>query len=96
VNKQRLRAFVSGYVQGVGFRWHVIQAVKLRIPGITGWIRNRQDGRVELLVEGTDEELDALLEVLNTGPTSASVRLVETEFSAAVGDLKGFDVNYTA
>ena len=96
MEKQRLHAYVSGRVQGIGFRWHVIQAVRLHMPGIVGWVRNRMDGRVEVLAEGTHDELDRLLDVLNTGPSSARVTLVETEWAGAKGDLKGFDVNYTA
>lgn len=89
-----MHAYVHGRVQGVGFRWHIVQAVRLHIPEITGWIRNRRDGSVELLVEGTDDQLDRLLQVLNSGPGMARVTRVDTEFSRSLGDLKGFDVNY--
>lgn len=91
---QRLHAFISGTVQGIGFRWYVMQAVKLRMPSIVGWIRNLRDGRVELTVEGTIDDLDRLLDVLNVGPTGANVSLVTTEFTAAKGDMHGFDATY--
>jgi acylphosphatase len=66
------------------------------MPEIVGWIRNRRDGRVELLVEGPDDQLDMLLSVLNSGPSASQVTRVDTEFSRALGGMKGFDVNYDA
>ena len=53
----------KGYVQGVGFRWRAYHAA--RRYGITGWVRNLGDGSVEMEAEGTEQDLDALLEILS-------------------------------
>ncbi len=59
----RRRAVFHGQVQGVGFRW---QAASLaRQMGLTGWVRNRDDGTVEMEAQGTSADLDALLEALH-------------------------------
>ncbi|NMC05515.1 MAG: acylphosphatase [Candidatus Lokiarchaeota archaeon] len=75
----RLHAFVSGDVQGVGFRYstqHHADAI-----GVTGWVRNLEDGRVEVLAEGRQEQLDDMLAWLQHGPRTAMVSAVEHEFS---------------
>ena len=62
---------VSGRVQGVGFRWFVErEAAKL---GITGWVRNRDNGSVEVMATGTREQLSALHGRLREGPRAARV-----------------------
>jgi acylphosphatase len=73
---------VKGRVQGVGFREFVRHEASSR--GITGWVRNGDDGQcVELVAEGDDEALAALLEMLHTGPRFARVDAVESEYSEA-------------
>lgn len=65
------RVFVSGRVQGVSYRdWAVKQA---RANGVTGWVRNLSDGRVEMLLIGEDDGIAAMVEALGTGPTGARV-----------------------
>ena len=53
--KKRIHLYISGSVQGVGFRWHT-EIIVRRISGVTGFVRNLNDGRVEVVVEG-DEAL---------------------------------------
>lgn len=70
------RYFVSGQVQGVGFRhWTVGRA---RQHGLVGWVRNRRDGQVEVLACGTLSALAKLEAELWGGPVSARVTKVET------------------
>jgi acylphosphatase len=69
------RFLVSGLVQGVGFRWFV--ARHARSLGLTGFARNLPDGRVEVVVNGTDETLTALERLLRQGPANAQVERVE-------------------
>ena len=65
------RYFASGTVQGVGFRHHARREA-LRL-GLTGWIRNLSDGRVEAVAAGLAEQLDAFERFLRQGPPGASV-----------------------
>jgi acylphosphatase len=65
------RFVVRGRVQGVGFRWFVER--EAAVLGITGWVRNREDGRVEVMATGTREQLSALYRRLQEGPRAARV-----------------------
>ncbi|MES2819365.1 MAG: acylphosphatase [Pseudomonadota bacterium] len=70
-----LHGFVSGRVQGVGYRQHTDQQAE-RLA-LDGWVRNLEDGRVEVLVEGEEEAVHALVAWLETGPKKARVEAVE-------------------
>lgn len=89
----RLHAVVSGRVQGVGFRYFTLEAG--HTLGLTGWVRNRRDGRVEVLAEGSLESLNRMLAILRRGPTSSQVTDVDYEFTEAKGEFDGFRVGYT-
>jgi len=68
---------VRGRVQGVFYRgWTVDQATEL---GLAGWVRNRRDGSVEILAEGPEEAVAALIERCRHGPPAARVDHVEVE-----------------
>ena len=86
----RLHAHVSGRVQGVGFRYFVMQTAMER--HLTGWVRNRFDGRVEVMAEGEHEALNGFLIQLRRGPVSAVVEDVQYNFSNARGDHTRFMV----
>lgn len=87
---QRYHAFVHGVVQGVGFRFFVLRtAHDLKL---TGWVRNRYDGSVEVTAEGTRESLDALNNALQRGPNGARVSDVISERSPASGEFPNFTV----
>lgn len=69
--KRRAHILVTGRVQGVFFRDHTRRwAASL---GLTGWVRNLADGRVEVLAEGEKTNLEALIARLRQGPPAASV-----------------------
>jgi acylphosphatase len=88
---KRLQALVTGRVQGVGFREFVRQEAVSR--GITGWVRNSDDGRnVEFVAEGEQAALDALLESVRIGPRFAKVENVECEYSDASCGFSRFSV----
>ena len=55
----------SGDVQGVGFRWRARHAA--RAVGATGWVRNERDGRVSMELQGTEEQIDQVLDALERG-----------------------------
>ena len=69
------RYFVSGQVQGVGFRWFV--ARHARSLGLAGYARNLPDGRVEVVVSGPEDALPPLEQLLRRGPAHAQVDQVE-------------------
>lgn len=71
------RYLVRGIVQGVGFRYFVLY--RARALGVCGWVRNLDDGRVEVLAQGGPSTLAALEDLLREGPRHASVTGVSTE-----------------
>jgi acylphosphatase len=65
------RVFISGRVQGVGFRyWMIGEAERL---GLTGWVRNLRDGTVEALIEGDEAAVEEMLRLCRRGPPGAQV-----------------------
>ncbi len=73
--KNRAHVFVSGRVQGVFFRQNTKrQAERL---GVTGWVRNLTDGRVEAVFEGEEQAVKQLVEYCHHGPSSAKVTNVD-------------------
>ena len=74
------RYLISGQVQGVGFRYFAERAA--RAAGVTGWVRNLDDGRVEVQANGTPAQLNALESRLRTGPPRADVRGFEVAETA--------------
>ena len=87
---QRLLLRVRGRVQGVFYRAET-QATASEL-GLTGWVRNRDDGSVELVAEGPRAQLDALLEWCRTGPPRARVDAVVPSFAEATGEFDRFEV----
>jgi acylphosphatase len=69
------RFVVRGRVQGVGFRWFVER--EAHILGIAGWVRNNADGSVEIMAQGTRDQLSGLRSRLREGPRAARVDGVE-------------------
>ena len=92
-SQARLHASVDGRVQGVGYRAFVVDSAV--ILGLTGWVRNRWDGSVEVLAEGERSVLEQLLARLRRGPYSAYVSDLRFEWLDSRGDLKGFVVKHT-
>ncbi|MFN2304777.1 MAG: acylphosphatase [Anaerolineales bacterium] len=86
----RLHAFIKGGVQGVGFRYFTLRTAL--DCNLTGWVRNRWDGRVEVLAEGGLDDLNRLLTAVRKGPGSAEVRDVRYEFTEAKGEFDRFQV----
>lgn len=72
-----LHLTIRGLVQGVGYRWSLVQAA--RRLGITGWVRNRHDGSVEAMVAGAPGALDDLVAWARKGPSGARVDDVAIE-----------------
>jgi ribonuclease-3 len=83
-----IRAIVRGRVQGVGFRYFALDKARR----VAGWIRNLPSGEVELHVQGSQPEVDTLLEWIRTGPRSAVVSQVDRQVVPVDPDLRGFTV----
>jgi len=82
---------VRGRVQGVGYRYFAQSwAVEL---GVTGWVRNRDDGSVEVYAVGTEQQLSDYSGRLHQGPRFSSVRGVE-EMEAALLQSDGFSIKH--
>jgi acylphosphatase len=87
-----VRIWVSGRVQGVGFRWfvrHVAQEL-----GLAGRVRNLPDGRVEVEATGEPERLDAFREQLRQGPPGSRVTRLDEQEIAAVPAWDGFLIDH--
>ncbi|MCP5145964.1 MAG: acylphosphatase [Gammaproteobacteria bacterium] len=86
----RIRLRISGRVQGVWFRASTReQAKRLRV---TGWVRNCDNGEVEVLAEGTPGQVGQLVEWCHRGPPAASVADVVRHDEAATGEFLTFDI----
>jgi acylphosphatase len=82
--------WIHGVVQGVGFRVHTRdEALRL---GLTGTVRNQQDGSVEVCMEGSAEAVDALFTWCRRGPPLADVERVERRDAVATGEFSSFSV----
>lgn len=87
----RLTLKISGRVQGVGFRWFVFR--EAQAIGVAGYVRNCSDGSVEVVAEGSEEELDKLEAVCREGPRSSHVARVERSVeSVAAASFRTFDI----
>jgi len=84
----RLEATVIGRVQGVGFRASV--QWKAHELGLTGYVRNLWDDNVEVVAEGPEEDLRALLDYIRQGPRLARVDKVNHSLGPASGEFQGF------
>ncbi len=88
----RLHAIVHGIVQGVNFRYYTrLRAETLRL---SGWVANRSDGTVEVVAEGPQSAVEALLAFLQQGPPAARVDYVETYWERPTGEFRGFRIRY--
>jgi acylphosphatase len=90
---KRLEAVVSGRVQGVGFREYVRHEASTR--GITGYVRNSDDGRsVEVVAEGDEPHLQSLVEAMRDGPRFARVERVDATYTDASNGFGRFSVEF--
>lgn len=91
----RLHATIKGRVQGVGFRYFILRSAQAN--NLTGWVRNRYDGRVEVMAQGQLAHLNQLLADCRTGPLSSHVEKVDYQFTeGSRGEFSGFKVLSTA
>lgn len=89
---EQLHAYVYGRVQGVGFRYFVIQ--RAHALALRGYTRNESDGSVEVLAQGPRPALERLLAFLHQGPSAAQVRDVRVTWSEPTGHMSGFHLRW--
>jgi acylphosphatase len=88
-NEERVHVLISGRVQGVSFRDATrSQAEQL---GLSGWVRNTQDGQVEAVFEGDADTVRQMIDWCESGPSSADVEDVSVENEQPEG-FSGFEV----
>ena len=92
MSNKRVRLFVTGRVQGVFFR----QSLKAKAiqNNIFGWVKNLQDGRVECILEGNEENIRILVNWTHTGPANSIVENVEVHNETFDNEFIKFDVLY--
>ncbi len=90
--KTAVYGFVSGRVQGVGFRAYAKS--KADILGITGFVRNLPDGRVEFYAEGGEENIKRFLDYLRQGPPLSAVTSLDYKFVEPRGSYENFEIVY--
>lgn len=88
----RAHVYVDGRVQGVFFRTETREEA-LR-HGLTGWVRNLPDARVEAVFEGEKDKVERLIEFCRTGPPGARVTKVDVEWQSFTGEFRGFRIRY--
>ena len=86
----RARILITGLVQGVFFRREMTD--RARRLGVSGWVRNLPNGKVEAPAEGEKRRLDELIRFCHVGPPGAVVRKVEVEWSDYSGEFRGFRI----
>ena len=91
---QRLTATVRGYVQGVGYRYYVLQHA--RALGLTGFARNEPDDSVTVVAEGPSSLLAQLIEAVRRGPEGADVQDVQTSWGPATQEFPTFRIAATS
>lgn len=91
MNRTRAHVLVSGTVQGVYYRASTRDAA--RSHDIDGWVRNLDDGRVEAVFEGDEQDVASMIDWCETGSPQATVSNVDTTYEDPEG-LDGFEIRY--
>jgi acylphosphatase len=91
-DKVRVRAVISGRVQGVFFRLETKKAAARY--GVFGWVKNQRDGTVAAVFEGFKENVDSMLDWCKHGPPVAKVLDVDVTREEYRGEFNGFEIRY--
>jgi acylphosphatase len=86
----RAHVLISGRVQGVNFRWYTQR--KAQELGVTGWVRNRGDGRVEAVFEGDKGAVQRAVDWCHAGSPPAHVDEVEVSYEQPTGEFSRFRI----
>ncbi len=88
----RVHVFVSGFVQGIFFRYETRKMAYRR--NVTGWVRNLSDGRVEAVFEGEKRDVDEMIAFCRRGPEGAVIKDVEISWEEPTGEFRDFQIRY--
>jgi len=89
-NLKRVHILIYGEVQGVFFRAYTKKTADS--IGIKGWVRNKPNGTVEAVAEGSKKDLDEFLEKIAKGPQTSEVVEVRRAWEKATGEFEGFEI----
>lgn len=89
---RRVEIYVSGLVQGVGFRYFTRKMAKE--TGVSGYVMNLRDGRVFIVAEGDDEQIEKFLSTVKQGSSFAIVKNTEVFQKEATNEFKDFTIKY--
>jgi acylphosphatase len=87
---KQAHVFISGTVQGVGYRQFVRS--NARKLGLTGWVRNTEDGGVEAILQGTVEKIEDMIGICRKGPFMSEVKQIGFEWEEAETEMKDFSI----
>lgn len=86
----RAHMYIHGNVQGIGYRyWMRSQARKL---GLTGWVRNLSDGRVEAMVDGSKDKVEEIIIKCKQGPMLAGIKHLDIIWEKTKGEFEDFTI----
>ncbi len=88
----RAHVWVTGFVQGVGFRAHVEYSAR-QVGGVTGWVRNVGYDTVEAVIEGPRPQVERLIDAIKQGPRASRVNDARVEWEAPTGEFSEFGVS---
>ena len=86
----RAKLVITGLVQGVGFRSYTRNNAKS--IGLKGYVRNRKDGKLEVVIEGYEKQIDDLLDLMHKGPFHSQVENIEVIWEDPTNSFKDFTV----
>ncbi len=89
---RRIKVYVSGIVQGVGYRYFTKK--KAKEFGIRGYVMNLQDGRVLVVAEGENENIEKFISALREGPRFAVVKNIDIIDEEYMGEFKDFEIRF--
>ena len=81
---------VKGIVQGVGFRYYVLQ--RARLLNVTGFVRNRENDSVEIIIEGDRSLIEEMLKFVKTGPSGSRVEEMNVVWKKFTGSFQTFEI----
>jgi acylphosphatase len=91
-NMHRIHIWISGVVQGVGFRFFTVR--KARETGVSGWVRNTPNGKVEVVAEGEEWRLQEFTKSVKIGPALSTVTGIEVKEEEYQNEFEGFEVRF--